>query len=52
MRADFSVFSERRVINLSLTGRGAIDLYRLCQMTLDWLLGRPNAMSAMGLADD
>jgi hypothetical protein len=48
----------RRAITLSLTGPGAIDLYRVCQIadkldvSTDWLLGRSNVMSVMEMPED
>jgi hypothetical protein len=44
--------------NLSLSGPGALDFYWLCQIadaldvSLDWLLGRSNVMSAMEMPED
>jgi hypothetical protein len=49
--------SGRRAIKLSLTGAGALDLYRVCQMadvldvSLDWLTGRSNVMDVMEMAE-
>jgi hypothetical protein len=48
----------RRAITLALTGPGAIDLYRMCQIadaldvSLDWLLGRSNVMDVMEMPDE
>src|SRR5271165_2642730 len=47
----------KRAITLSLTGPGAIDLYRVCQIadqldvSTDWLLGRSNVMSVMEMPE-
>jgi hypothetical protein len=45
--------SSRRSITLALSGPGAIDLWRACQIadvldvSLDWLTGRSNVMDVM-----
>jgi hypothetical protein len=47
----------KRGINLSLTGPGAIDLWRVCQIadaldvSLDWLTGRSNVMDVMEMPE-
>jgi transcriptional regulator with XRE-family HTH domain len=48
----------RRAINLSVSGPGARDLYRVCQIadaldvSLDWLTGRSNVMSVMEMPEE
>jgi hypothetical protein len=47
----------RRAITLALTGPGAIDLWRICQIadflnvSLDWLTGRSNVMAVMEMPE-
>jgi hypothetical protein len=47
----------KRAVTLSLTGPGALDVYRLCQIadtldvSLDWLVGRSNVMSVMEMPE-
>ena len=47
----------RRAINLSVSGPGALDLYRVCQIadvldvSLDWLMGRSNVMDIMEMPE-
>jgi hypothetical protein len=49
--------SGRRAITLALTGPGAIDLWRVCQIadvldvSLDWLTGRSNLMDVMEMPE-
>jgi transcriptional regulator with XRE-family HTH domain len=48
----------RRAINLTVSGLGAIDLYRVCQIadvldvSLDWLTGRSNVMPVMEMPEE
>jgi hypothetical protein len=47
----------RRAITLALTGPGAIDLWRVCQIadvldvSLDWLTGRSNVMDVVEMPE-
>jgi hypothetical protein len=47
----------RRSITLALSGPGAIDLWRICQIadaldvSLDWLTGRSNVMDVMEMPE-
>jgi hypothetical protein len=47
----------RRAMTLSLSGPGAIDFWRLCQIaevlavSLDWLKGRSNIMDVMKMPE-
>jgi len=47
----------RSAKSLSVFGPGALDLYRVCQIadvldvSLDWLMGRSNVMSVMGMPE-
>ncbi len=47
----------RRAISLSVSGPGALDLYRVCQIadaldvSLDWLMGRSNVMDVLEMPE-
>ena len=47
----------RRLVAARLTGSGALDLYRVCQIagvldvSLDWLTGRTNVMDVMKMPE-